>query len=157
MHARVHAVVCGMTPYEPAIRCTVHRDAHVQARANEGLSVTHKNVSIQFGYSVPSLKYSLRVGRSVLQIVYHFGHCLGGRRERWRDGRREEGGGRRVEGGEEGEGRGGGKGVGTRTLCFKFYPLCYARMLKNCTNYALFSDLLCYVDIVMCIGMVCAL
>ena len=42
--------------------------------------------------------------------------------------------------------------LGTHTLCFK---LCYAQMLKKCTNYALFSDLLCYLDIMMCIGMFC--
>ena len=39
--------------------------------------------------------------------------------------------------------------IGTRTLCFKFYPLCYASMLTKCTNYALFSNLLCYFDIMM--------
>ena len=37
--------------------------------------------------------------------------------------------------------------VGKHTLCLKFYPLCYALMLTKRTNYALFSNLLCYFDI----------
>ena len=36
--------------------------------------------------------------------------------------------------------------IGMRLLCSKIYPLCYARMLKTMSNYALIVSLLCSVN-----------